>query len=704
MKAGDPSRFTSSKSVLTGPADGSPTPQPHRFRPEIQALRALAVVAVVLYHLWPQWFPGGFVGVDVFFVVSGFLITGNMVREVERSGKLSLRNFWSNRVRRILPAGLVAIAATALAAIWLLPLSRLPQVTTHALASTFYVQNWLLAHESVDYLAQTNPETPFEHYWSLAVEEQFYLLWPLVVILVLGFAGRRLIRRGLSVAFTVLVGTSFVWSVVAVQQEDPSAYFATTTRLWELGVGALLALLPSTRRLPERVRTGCALGSLAVIAAAVFLIQPSYPFPGLLAVVPVAGASLMVVAGPIPSTAARLSGGLGWRPIQWLGDTSYSLYLWHFPPIVMYIAITNSAPDLTAGLVLASLSAGLAALSYYAVEQPTRTSDWLKASPNRSLGCGAIALAATALLALTPLIPVALHQQRVAAAQATPIPIERRGASAFDLANLPTGQDPSFSDPSLPVLPDPVGDLALPVMPGHGYYDCQASGDQESPACSYGSATATTTLAVVGDSNSAQYLPALLKIATEQNWRIVLYTRSECPFNPDMRPTSANNSDCPSQNERLLRHLTDELKPDIVFAAASSSYSFEGPVENPAGSSGYAAYWNRLSDANIRVVVVRPIPRPMNDPVECVVTHLNDPIRCAEPRDQNLKDSVVATYDRAFALAERAHEVDLSGKVCSAEQCFQVLGNTLVFRDKAHLSVEFVETLTDTLRVALTER
>lgn len=656
---------------------------------------------MVLYHVWPRWFPGGFVGVDVFFVVSGFLITGNMVRETERTGRLSLRTFWSNRVRRILPAGLTAIAVTAFASTWLLPLSRLTQVSTHALASAFYVQNWVLAHESIDYLAQTNPETPFEHYWSLAVEEQFYLLWPLVVVGVVALAGRASVRRGLGIAFGILVGVSFVWSVVAVSQGDPSAYFATTTRLWELGAGALLAVLSRTWTLPDRVRTGSAVSSLVVIAAAVMLIQPSYPFPGLLALAPVVGAALMVVAGPIPPQSRSLSAVLGWRPVQWLGNISYSLYLWHFPPIVVYVAIVGSMPGLGAGLALALFSVGLAALSYYVVEQPARKSNWLKAGRYRALLCGLVALLVTAAVSCIPLIPVRLHLEEVADARETPLPTARRGANAFDLTRLSATDDPSFSAPDRPILPDPIGELALPVFPGHTYYACHVSRDETSPACSYGPADATRVIAIVGDSNSAQYLPALLRLADAHQWRLVLLTRSECPFTPDLVPSSANNSACPEQNKLLLDYLTNDLRPDAVFTAASSSYTFRDTDGQPAGAAGFADYWNRLLGAGIKVVAVRPIPRPVADPVECVVKHLEDPLQCAEPREQDLSPNVATLYDHAFELSPGTVNLDLGSKVCSPGRCYQVLGNTLVYRDRAHLSVEFVETLTDTLDAAL---
>lgn len=676
------------------------------FRPEIQALRAVAVLSVVLYHLWPRMFPGGFIGVDVFFVVSGFLITGNMVREAEATGRLSLSTFWANRVRRILPAGLLAIVVTAVASVWLLPLTRLSNVASHALASVFYGENWLLASEAVDYLAQTNADTPFQHFWSLGVEEQFYLIWPLVVtITLLSVAGSRF-RRTLGAVFAALVVASFVWSVVLVGRGDPTAYFATQTRLWQLGAGALLALLPTTWRPPYRIRLACAAVSVAVIAFGVLWIQPSMPFPGALALVPVLSAALLIGAGPIVggdgSASAESAGVLAWRPVQWLGDISYSLYLWHFPPVVIYVALVGAQPGLASGLGLALIALVLASLSYYLVEQPVRQSRWLKRSSRRTLIAGGVAMGLAAILACTPLIPLALHRQEVAAASKVPTGAGPRGATAFDLSTLPPGADPSFVNAAQAILPDPIGELALPTMPGHTYNQCQASGEQPLRECSFGPVDAAVKVAVVGDSNAAQYLPALLILARENNWRLVQYTRSECPFTRDMRPTSATNSGCPAANAELLRKLVEEVKPDLVFAAASSSYDF-GSGENgePPGAAGFAAYWNELLDAGIRVVAVQPIPRPRRDPVECVGANLKAPIVCAEPRVEAVTPKVEALYRRAGQLAPGVVALNLTDQVCSPDRCFAVLGNTLVYRDKAHFSVEFVQSLAGALRKVL---
>ena len=238
-------------------------------------------------------------------------------------------------------------------------------------------------------------------------------------------------------------------------------------------------------------------------------------------------------------------------------------------------------------------------------------------------------------------------------------------------------------------------------MPGRTYQECQASGDRPSPGCSYGPVHAETHVAVVGDSNAAQYVPALLRIAEDKGWRVTLHTRSECPFHPDMVPRSANNASCPAANRELLGDLVRD-QPDIVVSAASSSYTFtdRGDGRLP-GAEGFASYWNSLVDAGIAVLVVRPMPRPGGNPVECVGQHLDDPIVCGEDRESLVAAPVRALYDRALELAPNVHSLDLTDRVCTDSRCFAVLGNTLVYRDPAHFSVEFVRTLSPTFEQAL---
>lgn len=380
------------------------------FRPEIQAMRAVAVLAVVAYHVWPARFPGGYVGVDVFFVLSGFLITGNMVREVARTGRLSLSMFWASRVRRILPASLVAIAVTCVAATYLLPPTELHRTADDAVAATLYAINWVLAGQSVQYLAPTNDPTIYQHYWSLAVEEQFYLIWPVLIAVVMvvlrqvrrarkGYepeAGARLTRPArlaLLAVFLILVVASFLYSL-RLAGVDPTVYFVTTARLWELGIGALLALVPVGFSLPGAVRTAFGVVALALVGYASFAFNDATPFPGLAALIPTGASALLILSGPLPATLGlkRLS---ELPPVQWVGNISYSLYLWHFPVIIIWTAMAGARPGVANGLIVIAVGIILAACSYCLVENPIRYSPWLRARPWTTLLIFAVAMGLT---------------------------------------------------------------------------------------------------------------------------------------------------------------------------------------------------------------------------------------------------------------------------------------------------------------------
>ena len=300
-------------------APRSPSLRQTGIRPEIQALRALAVGLVVVYHLWPDAVPGGFIGVDVFFVISGFLITALLLREIERTGAVSLSAFWARRARRILPAALVTVFACGLVMAAVVPMSLWPQWLDEMRASTLYVQNWQLASDAVDYFAiAEHTPSPVQHFWSLSVEEQFYLLWPVVLLA----TARN--RRALVGGMAVLTVLSLAYSLFATATNPAAAYFVTPARAWEFGAGGLLAAAGAASR-PSRLL--CFAGLTAIVAGA-FAFSVATPFPGWAALVPVLGAMAVIRAG-------AASRALAVRPLQFLGDISYSLYLWHWPLIVL---------------------------------------------------------------------------------------------------------------------------------------------------------------------------------------------------------------------------------------------------------------------------------------------------------------------------------------------------------------------------------
>src|ERR1700733_5019746 len=367
-----PESASPSRQAVRRPGDGG-------FRPDIQGLRAIAVSLVVVYHLYPSALPGGFAGVDVFFVISGYLITGQLWRTCQKTGRLSLTEFWGRRARRVIPAAALVLAVTWGLSYWVLPSSELANTAQQIRASALYYQNWQLASDAVSYLQQHAEATPVQHFWSLSVEEQFYLVWPLlflVALLIARRAGDAAHRAALAhrIVYTLTAGVvaaSFAYSVHDSSADPAQAYFLTTTRMWELGAGGLLALLSAP--LAERIGRHGWLGwaGLAMLAASQFVLNGLTPYPGWIALLPVGGTLALRAGG---SSTARWS---SWRltsapPMTFVGGISYSLYLWHWPLIVCWTAWRGASPGVLAGLFLILTSVILAWLTKITVEDRVR--------------------------------------------------------------------------------------------------------------------------------------------------------------------------------------------------------------------------------------------------------------------------------------------------------------------------------------------
>ncbi|MGW6175099.1 acyltransferase family protein [Arthrobacter sp. NPDC055138] len=687
---------------------------PRKFLPEIQALRALAVLLVVVYHLEPRWLPGGFVGVDVFFVISGFLITGHMLREAAATGTLSLRSFWAARARRILPAALLVIAVVLAATLALLPMSQWERVGSSALASTFYVQNWVLAASSVDYLAATETPTPLQHFWSLAVEEQFYLLWPLLVLLAVlvlrvrrrssrpgGWgsgtrSGEWTVERTAAAIFAVVVAASLAYGIWATAGGSPDAYFITPTRIWELGLGGLLAALHHDPLRWPHLRSLLAAAGLAAIVASAFLFDGGTPFPGTAALLPVLGTVAVIAAGRTsgPLSLHRL---VDWRPIQWTGNVSYSLYLWHWPLIVFFTMLAGREPGPATSPLLLAGSFGLAALSYYLVETPVRRFGWFSASAWRPLAASA---AATALVGTLAFVPgnqqeriLEQRDEAIAALLDAPPP-------GFGVASLKDSGYQAFATQNPLIVPDPtragddqsgLGDCAVKPMAA------------ETKECTYGDPDADFTLALVGDSHAGQWFKALEPIAQRQGWRLLTYIHNSCPFNAEQRQIEANSeSVCGAPNEQTLKRLTADGGVNAVLTSyyAESAFVDSGTGHRP-GVAGFADYWNKLADAGVDVYALKDTPRPREGALarDCAAANYEDPSGCGQPRNEGL-DGEDRT-DEAAALAPRTEVVDLSSRFCDRDTCPAVIGNVLVYRDLNHVSGTYMKTLSAPLESAL---
>ncbi len=372
------------------------------LRLDIQGLRAVAVSLVVLGHAGVGGFGGGYVGVDVFFVMSGFLITSLLVRELAADDGLSIRRFYARRALRLLPASTLVVVAT-LAGSWVfLSRARFEEYAGDALSSAFYAVNLRLAAGGTDYLAEGSPPSPFQHFWSLAVEEQFYLLWPLLLLLSWRLARRH--RRLLAVPLAVLCLLSFGLSVVVTQDAPSWAYFGSHTRFWELGAGALLALSAERLRgLPPTLAAPMSWTGLACIAASATLYDNDTPFPGYYALLPVLGSVLVLAGGCAPSRYdAQLL--LSRRPLVWLGGLSYGWYLWHWPLLLIGPAAMGRLPGTSSvrlSLLLCATALPLAWVTLRLVENPVRFHSAFRGRPGRALRLGAALSAGVALIALT---------------------------------------------------------------------------------------------------------------------------------------------------------------------------------------------------------------------------------------------------------------------------------------------------------------
>lgn len=659
------------------------------FFPEIQALRALAVGLVVVYHLQPAVLPGGFIGVDVFFVVSGYLITGHLLREHRETGTVRFGRFWAARARRILPAGLLCIALTVAAAYLVYPPTQWAHVGVQGVAASLSVLNWVLAADSVDYLASLDAPSPLQHFWSLGVEEQFYLVWPLVVVI--GCAAAIRWRGGRAVPallFAVIAAASFTFGAAQVASGDPAAYFSTTTRMWELAAGGLLALAVPRLALPAPARTALSLTGLVTAVVGALLISPDDPFPGVLALVPVLGASAVIAAGETSGALApaRLYRA---RPVQWVGDASYSLYLWHFPPIVLFAVVAGHAPGPLAAVAIAGFALAAAWASHRYIEQPARRSAWLAATPRRGLVLGAASIALVCAIAATlPLAERRVEQDWVATAAA----LDRSGAPGA--AAMTSSADGYFSTGVVGVTPAPT----LAAQDESSVVPAGCTGvprDEETPRCVIGAEDGAVSVALVGDSHAKQFATALDVIAKERGWRVDTYLHASCPFNTERRQVEVDGGViCQGPNRETLTALQAD-PPQIVFLTSWAAGDYVQTATGHApGVAGYAEMWNRLADAGSEVVVIKDVPAPSTQPIvpDCVAVHYDSPASCGTPREEAMDGRDIV--DAAHELAPRVHVIDVTDRICGETTCPAVVGNVLVYRDSNHVTDTFMRTLT----------
>ena len=697
-------------------------PKYSRVRGDIEGLRAIAVLWVLFYHLGLPGFSGGFSGVDVFFVISGFLITSQLLVQVRQGSAPKLLPFYANRVRRLVPAATLVLVFTAVAGWLILPASQWRDLGQDILGSAFYVINWSLAARSIDYLAADAVASPVQHYWSLAVEEQFYLVWPLLVIGCVLLA--RLLKAKpvwlLTGALVSVVIGSFWWSVHYTATHPAEAYFVSTTRFWEIGAGGLLALAAPWLQRRILVRRGriivgsvAGLGVVAVMAAG-FVLTASIAWPGWAALLPVLG-TLMVLAAGLTDGDNVVGRVLGAAPLRFLGAISYALYLWHWPLIIFARSLWTAPAEPVLGwgvrTGVAAVAILLAWLTGKLVETPIRFGNVRSWQGTRVFRNALVAM-------LVPGVVGAAVWARAPQFQGTVVrPMPTLSASTMAPSTSQTPVAPSLG----PVTGDYIGALSLvadagalgvpqlrtnlapaltiskPVQPSPAVADqdlppgyetgCQRSRNQATVVgkddCISGNSAGPVRVALVGDSKIDQWQPALDVIGQRHGWRVQNLSKSGCAF------TSRDQYvQCNQYNASLLNSLLT-VPPDLVI---TSSLMFVAD-----SASGMADYLTQLQARGTKVVIVADTPAPPNESsVYTCAEKADDLTECEFPTNQGTGTGQLVEVHERLSNAEM---VNLNQWICPPGRatCPVVVGNVFVYRQTSHLSNTYVQTMTPLL-------
>ncbi len=632
-----------------------------RFRGDIEGLRAVAVVAIVAYHAGIPGFSGGFVGVDIFFVISGYLITANLLAEVSDRGRIDFRQFWARRIRRLVPGLALMVVVVLVAGSLAYPPFDMLEISKEAAASSLYVSNILFGLHAQNYFASSINKSPYLHTWSLGVEEQFYLVWPLlvVVIAVVNRSSRRVRARTAPWMFALVIGASFVLNVRWTDSGSVWAFFSLPTRAWEFAVGGLLASISVAATTPRVKALAAAVGCLGVVYATVRFTDMT-PYPGIHAAVPVIGTALIIFSGEpshvAPATpVARL---LGLRPMRWTGRLSYSWYLWHWPFIVITVLITNNDGVPTRAMAAAA-SLVVASLAFRLVENPFRLDPALRRSPRRTYVAGAV----ITLVAL-------------GFAGGTWYVATTRTPSSFAQA-----QSAAFKN-FFPVCASGVTEEGLRYCAG---------GDLHSP----------TVVALVGDSHAATWFNATSEVATTLHVRLAGYFVPGCPFIPvRVRPLPngpVDESQCLAARQRGLRLLA-ELKPKVVVLTQHEG-QYLGLIVDGNGSpltarqqtaawQGALRQWlGETRSLGATPAVILDNPTLPYQPAECV-SDRGSIAACEPSRAAALStaQSLVAADRRALAGARPPVPVFSPDAVlCDQTGCPLALGGHLLYADTNHL-------------------
>lgn len=607
---------------------------------QIQGLRALAALLVTIFHA--RLMPGGFIGVDIFYVISGYLITGLIIREIDKTGRLDLNLFYQRRIKRLLPTSVFVLFVTAIVGMFVLPPITRDALGRDLFAAAAYISNYLFAWWQNDYQNLNVTPSPFIHYWSLAVEEQFYVVWP-IFILSLSRYGKKAILNGVA----IVTALSLLLSIYQTQTSPIWAFYSLPTRAWELGVGALLLFIP-VRYLRNRYFPW--LGVIGIAIASINF-DESTAFPGINALLPVAATAVLIGTIPIwPRFFNDLSNN---RLAQWLGAISYPLYLWHWPALVLPSSALGRPLRIRERIFCILLTVVLAHLTSKFVEQPLRHKNL---SGKKVYGF----FAATTAISLLSAVVISSTASSIISVKGTNY--------RFDLNTV----------------------IEKPAVYGDG---CHVSyGEDKSGKCTYGEIGSKTKIVLYGDSHAAQWFPTLEALAREKGFELISLTKSACSSVDSPRPDRGafKNSHCEKWRENSIQRI-QKIKPAAVIV---SSFQYFTP---PSGYPSKTQWWKDgqrrlladLQGSSRNLIYISDTPRPLRDIPNCLAS-----------RDSHTCDSTEKTPN---LIINGFKQIDPTPWLCTSF-CPAIQDGYVVYRDGSHISVEAALALKRKLEAALKDK
>ncbi|MDX6479554.1 MAG: hypothetical protein QOG85_64 [Gaiellaceae bacterium] len=648
-----------------------PKSETRGFRPDIQGLRAIAVTLVALDHAGVGFLRGGFVGVDVFFVISGFLITGFLLRRAEQSGRVPFSEFYAARARRILPAATLTIVVTVIASWHYLNFVRAVSVFHDAIWSAFFAANVHFSEIGTNYFTQDNPPSPLQHFWTLAVEEQFYIVWP-ALLAVLLIATRR--RRSLLIAATsVLCLASLIYCIHDTETTQVGAYFSTIARAWELGLGALIAMLASDLgRIPPAVRAVLTWVGLEAIIFAAVMFSAHTQFPGYAVLLPVVGSAMVIVGGLGGGSPFGAGAVLRYQPFQFVGDTSYAFYLWHWPILVITAAYVGHPLTVPQNLGLLAIAFTVSAFTYLTFENPIRHARRV-AMPRAALALWPATLALVLVLANVAIA----SQPRLEA-----VVIHHAAIVPHPLGSYPRLVAKSVTRARLAQrVPAVLHPTAAQVFDDRRSFDGCRPGGGAGEICEMGDLSASRSFAVLGDSHANALMSAFDYFAKRHHYRLIGLTSAGCTLGIAVE-------DCSDWWTSSLRQLSLDHPRFLVVAQRFDTRLFFHQMYRDLRSELTA--FDRLVPRT--VVIEDPPYHPSIVPTDCLLRRGATLGDCAEAFPTYLSDQwasmreIVESHPKDRYLLTRRW-------FCSGGECPMVIGNMIAFRDDQHVSETYARYL-----------